>query len=183
MPCPRASSAPRGVTLIEAAIAVALVAIVASAAVPSFTTFIETRRLDGVATRLAADLNEARAEALQRGSGLRVSLQHADWGSCYVVHTGSAGQCACDAAGPARCTDGALAVKAVRLSAADGIRLQSDVDSMRFDPLHGTATPTATWKLVAASGRAVHHVVNIMGRVRSCSPRVVAPAVPGWRAC
>ena len=28
-------------------------------------------------------------------------------------------------------------------------------------------------------GRAVHHVVNVMGRVRSCTP----DGVPGWRAC
>jgi type IV fimbrial biogenesis protein FimT len=51
---------------------------------------------------------------------------------------------------------------------------------MAFDPLHGTATPTATWRVIARDGRAIHHVVNVMGRVRSCSPDA---AVPGHRAC
>ena len=49
-----------------------------------------------------------------------------------------------------------------------------------FDPLHGTSTPTGTLRLVDAGGRAVHHVVNVMGRVRSCSPPARAPAM---RAC
>ena len=45
--------------------------------------------------------------------------------------------------------------------------------------MHGTSTPTGTLRLVDSRGRAVHHVVNVMGRVRSCTPA----GVPGWRAC
>jgi type IV fimbrial biogenesis protein FimT len=45
--------------------------------------------------------------------------------------------------------------------------------------MHGTSTPTGTLRLVGGRGRAVHHVVNVMGRVRSCTPA----GVPGWRAC
>jgi len=173
----------RGVTLVEAAIVVAIVVIAASAAMPAFGGFIETRRLDGVAARLAADLREARAEAMQRGGGLRITLQHAPWGSCYVIHTGSATQCRCDEQGPAACDGGAQALKTVQLPARDRIALESNVASMRFDPLHGTVTPTGTLKVVAASGRAVHHIVNVAGRVRSCTPQIGAPAVAGWRGC
>jgi type IV fimbrial biogenesis protein FimT len=54
------------------------------------------------------------------------------------------------------------------------------VASMRFDPLHGTSTPTGTLRVVGANERAIHHVVNIMGRVRSCSPQA---AVRGYAAC
>jgi type IV fimbrial biogenesis protein FimT len=177
------TAAPRGVTLIEAAIVLAIVAIMASAAMPAFASFIETRRLDGVATQLAADVRTARAEAVQRGSGVRLTIHHAGWGDCYVVHTGAAEQCRCDEHGAASCTDGAQALRTVQLPAQDRVSLQANVASMRFDPLHGTATPSGTLKLVAASRRAVHHVVNVMGRVRSCSPQVAAPAVSGWRPC
>jgi len=31
-----------------------------------------------------------------------------------------------------------------------------------------------------SQGKAIHHVVNIMGRVRSCSPQ---GDIPGYRAC
>jgi type IV fimbrial biogenesis protein FimT len=61
--------------------------------------------------------------------------------------------------------------------------VQGNVASILFDPLHGTSTPTGTLKIVGDSGRAVHHVVNIMGRVRTCSPVGAAPAVPGFRVC
>jgi len=35
-------------------------------------------------------------------------------------------------------------------------------------------------RVLGANGRAVHHVVNVMGRVRSCSP---LNAMPGYTAC
>ena len=57
--------------------------------------------------------------------------------------------------------------------------MRANVASIAFDPLHGTSTPTGTLRLVDGRGRAVHHVVNVMGRVRSCTPA----GVPGWRAC
>jgi type IV fimbrial biogenesis protein FimT len=78
------------------------------------------------------------------------------------------------------CTGGAAQIKTVRLAAEEQVRLSGNVASIVFDPLHGTITPTGTLRLTAASGRAVHHVVNVMGRVRSCSP---AATVPGYRAC
>jgi len=178
-----APQAPRGVTLIEAAIALAIAAVIATSALPGLGSFIETRRLDAAATRVAADLRQARAEALLRGSGLWFSVQHADWGDCYVLHTGRAGQCRCEPTGPASCDGEAQALKTAQLPAADRFALQANVGAIRFDALHGTATPTATLKVVAASGRSILHVVNVMGRVRSCTPRVAAPAVPGWQAC
>jgi type IV fimbrial biogenesis protein FimT len=49
-----------------------------------------------------------------------------------------------------------------------------------FDPMHGTSTPTGTVRVVGAGGHEVRHVINVMGRVRTCSP---APALPGYRAC
>jgi type IV fimbrial biogenesis protein FimT len=52
--------------------------------------------------------------------------------------------------------------------------------SMLFDADRGTVTPTGTLRLQLADGRAIHHVVNIMGRARTCSPR---GAVPGHPPC
>ena len=63
-----------------------------------------------------------------------------------------------------------LEIKTVVLAAADRVSVGANVASIAFDPLHGTSTPTGTLRLVDAGGRAVHHVVNVMGRVRSCTP-------------
>jgi type IV fimbrial biogenesis protein FimT len=46
--------------------------------------------------------------------------------------------------------------------------------------VHGTVTPTATFKLESTEGVAVHQVVNVMGRTRSC---VASGALPGFKTC
>ncbi|WP_280151066.1 GspH/FimT family protein [Piscinibacter sp. XHJ-5] len=173
----------RGITLVEAAIVVAVAAVTVTSAAPSFHRFIEKQRLDGAAAQLATDLRFARAEAIARNTALRFSVQATPWGGCHVIHSGAAQQCRCAASGPAVCDADAREIKTVQWPAREGIALHSNVTSMLFDPLHGTSTPAGTLRLVAASGRTVHHVVNVMGRVRACSPQEPAIAVPGYRAC
>jgi type IV fimbrial biogenesis protein FimT len=172
-----------GFTLVEAAITVAITAITLATAAPSFGSFIETRRLNGVAAQLATDIQFIRSEAVLRNSALRLSLHEDSTGSCYVLHSGLAKLCSCAGDGPAQCSGDAREIKTVVLPARDHIRVQGNVASILFDPLHGTSTPAGTLKVVADSGRAVHHVVNIMGRVRTCSPAGAAPAVAGYRVC
>ena len=170
----------QGVTLVEACTVVAVLAILASTAAPNLQGLIDSRRLEGAATQLATDIQFVRTEAVARNLPVRLSLHATPEGSCYVVHTGNADQCDCLAPGPAVCTGDARQIKTVALAAIDRVSLQSNVASVLFDPLHGTSTPTGTLRLVGQQGRAVHHVINVMGRVRSCSP---SGAMPGYRAC
>jgi type IV fimbrial biogenesis protein FimT len=179
----RTAARLRGVSLIEASIVMAIAAITLATAAPGFQGFIEKQRLHGAAAQLASDLHFARAEAVMRNTPLRFTLHQAAWGSCYVIHTGAAQDCRCEtAASAATCTGEAEALKTVQWTSDQGISLQSAVRSLLFDPLHGTSTPAGTLKVVAASGRAVHHVVNVMGRVRTCSPQGAA-TVAGYRSC
>ena len=170
---------PRGFSLVEAMVVVAVTAVVATAAVPSLVTFIDGRRLDAAATALAADVQFVRTEAVARNVAVRISFHDAPGGTCWVVHTGLAAQCSCRDSPPALCSGGAVEIKTVVLGAADRVSVRANVASIAFDPMHGTSTPTGTLRLVDDAGRAVHHVVNVMGRVRSCTPA----GVPGWRAC
>ena len=180
LPPPARGSRQRGVTLIEACIVMAVTAILATTAAPAMQELIATRRLDGAATQLATDVQFVRSEAVARNTPVRISFHATADGSCYVVHTGSVSQCDCVAAGPAQCTGDARQIKTVRVAAADHVSLQPNVSSLLVDPLHGTVSPTATLRVIGTNSRAVHHVVNVMGRVRSCSPLA---AVPGYRAC
>lgn len=168
----------RGLTLVEAAVVVAIVATAATAAAPSLGRLIDHRRLEAGASQLAADLQLARNESIARNRVVRVSWQAA--GNCYVVHTGAADQCTCASDGSGQCSAGASLLRSVGWTAADRFTVHSNSASIAFDPQHGTATPSATWRVVASDGRAIHQVVNVMGRVRSCSPLA---AVPGYRAC
>lgn len=169
-------NAQHGLTLVEAAVVVGIVAAAATTATPGLQRLIDNRRLDATATQLAADLQLARNEAIGRNRVVRIARD--DAAGCYVLHTGPAGSCRCAADGTTACDAGGTAIRAV--SASPRITLQANVASIAFDPLHGTVTPTATWRVIGSEGRAIHHVINVMGRVRSCSPE---PAVPGYRAC
>jgi len=172
-------SPQRGLTLLELAIVVAVTAIVAAAAAPSFTTLIDGRRLDSAAMRLAADIQLARSEAIARNRPLRLSLLAGIGATCWIVHSGLPADCRCSDAGGAVCTAGARMVKGVMLADRERVSVAGNVASIVFDPLHGTSTPTGTLRVVGAR-RAVHHIVNVVGRVRSCSPD---GAVAGYSPC
>jgi type IV fimbrial biogenesis protein FimT len=163
-----------GFTLVEGIAAMAVAAMLVGAGVPSFKQMNARRHVEGPAVELAADLLIARNE------GVRVSFQNPTAGACYVLHTGDAGDCVCGGAAPAACSNGAREIKTVWLPAGRPASLQSNVASMLFHPVRGTTTPAGTVKVLGSNGYAIQHVVNIMGRVRSCTP---GAAIPGYKPC
>ena len=160
----------RGVTLIEACVTLAIAAILAGAAVPSFDEGKKKIVLNGVAGELATDLHYVRSEAVARNVGVRVGFRSVAAGTCTLIHTGANADCQCDAAGVAQCTNGATLLKSSFHPANGGVSVTANVASMRFDQSNGTVTPAGTVTIATASGQSLHHVVNIMGRVRTCSP-------------
>ena len=167
------SSQQRGVTMIEACITLAIAGILAGSALPSFKDSLDKRKVEGISSEVGTDLRYARSEAVARNTGVRVSFHQ----GCYVVHTGSRDDCQCDGQGPAICSGDAVALKTV--SASSGVQVVANVSSLRFDPINGTTSPTGTVCTVPANGRSLHHVVSLMGRVRTCSPVAAgAPCAP-----
>jgi len=170
----------RGLTLVEMATVTALAAVLVGAVAPGFQQAQLRRQLEGVAAQLETDLQLARSEAVARNESVRVGFARSDdGGSCYVLHTGAAGGCECDGSGRTACSDGAVALRSVALDAAHPVQLRSRTASILFDAVKGTVTPTATLQLQSAAGD-LHQVVNLMGRIRTCSP---GGAVAGYRAC
>lgn len=171
----------RGTTLVEAATVIAIVAIVTAMALPNFGPSVERRHIEGAAAQLETDLQLARATAVARNTGVRVRFQAlADGSTCYVMHSGAAGACGCAANGQPVCQPGAEPLRVAHFGPDAPTRVVANSGSLLFDPARGTVTPTATAKVQGKGGAAIHLVVNVMGRVRSCSP---APALPGFRAC
>lgn len=171
----------RGLTLVEALCCLSIAGLLLAGALPSLRDLRLRQALNSVAAMLETDVQHARSLARSMDRSVRLGLQTAaDGASCYVIHTGPAGACSCDAAtGAARCEDEAQLLRLQPLPAAAGVRLSSASRSIVFDAGKGTVTPTATFVLADREGRAVHQIVNILGRTRSCSPSGLA----GYRPC
>ena len=172
--------AQRGLTLIECVVTLAIIVITLGAAIPTFTQARERHHLEGAAAQLATDLRHARSLAVSHQSPVRFHVQQASDGSCYVVHTGPTGACQCTGAGTSSCRGTAQVLRTVGFDTASPVRMASNSASMLFDPNRGTVTPTGTLTLQLQGGATIRQIVNIMGRVRSCSP---GAAVTGYAAC
>lgn len=170
---PHRKPRPRGLTLIDSAVTLALAAVVVGLAVPGFATMQERERLRGVAAQLETDILYARSLAAARSDSVRLEFAGP---RCWLLHDGAAG-CTCDGLQP-QC-DGRRVLRYENLGDTHPVQLQANSDSLLFDPTRGTVTPTATVQLSLPSGPRLHLVVNLMGRVRRCSP----DGLPGEAPC
>jgi len=158
----------RGVTLLELMIALALLAIVASLALPPFAGAAQRTRLKAAAETLAADLASARFEAAQRG--LPVYLKFgAGPGWCWSVATSPG--CAC-------ASQQACQIKSERGADHPGIELLKAGDA-RFDPA-GPADGSIGAAFQTARGERLQVDLSALGRASICAP---AAPVAGYPAC
>lgn len=161
----------QGITLIESMIVLFVLSVVIGTALPSLQSLRQRAALSGAAAQLETDVQFARGQARAINRTVRLSLNEAAGATCYMVHTGPAADCHCDGKQPAACTGDSELLRAVALDGKGDVQVRSASRSVAFDPLKGTVTPTATLRVEARDGRAIHQIVNLLGRVRSCSPQ------------
>lgn len=176
-------SKQNGVSLIEACAVLAIVSIVAASAIPSLQEMRQAHLIRAVASEIAADLQFMRSESVSRNQTLRISFSNVASGqSCYVIHTGPASACTCEAAGPARCVGEAQEVKTAHQPSDLRTSVHANVGSMVYAPQHGTTTPGGSIFITGADGRGVKHVVSLMGRFQTCSPNGTLTGYPRCRS-
>lgn len=174
-------SAQRGVTLVEAMCVLVIASIAIGSALPGLGSLRQRANLGGVAAQVETDLQFARSQAVAMNRTVHLSLREAQGATCYMVHTGPAADCSCGTSGqPAACTGSSELLRSVSLSERGDVQVRSSVKSITLDPVKGTVTPTATLRIEARDGRAIHQVVNLIGRIRTCSPQ---GRVAGERTC
>jgi type IV fimbrial biogenesis protein FimT len=155
---------------VECCVSLSILCILLGTALPSMTSLLEQQRLRGLSATLVGDLQLTRSEALLRNADVRMSFHSAAGGSCYVVHTGPASACSCTGAGQAQCTGPQAALLNARHWPAGGAhQIAANVNSILIDPRIGTASPGGTVRLTDSAGREIRHIVNLRGRVRTCS--------------
>jgi type IV fimbrial biogenesis protein FimT len=154
----------------QAMVSLACVAILCGLAMGQWGVWLVTTRLQGQVGELVQDLHWARSEAATRGQNIHWSL-HDGTGAqgCYVVHTGAAHACNCDTKPQEHCSNEAIALKVIQWESGQGVQISASTSSMRWSPQTGVVTPTNTIRLGTSTG-AIHIVVNILGRIRTCSP-------------
>ncbi|MEX8493150.1 GspH/FimT family pseudopilin [Sphaerotilus sp.] len=180
-----AAHAAHGLTLVELLVVMTVTAVLLHGATLSFSTWLQRQHLLGISAQFNADLQTLRAAAVTRHRMLRLTFQDTPAGTCYFLHSGDADACRCSANPQAEpqvsCIAGTELLRAALVPGSRRIRLQSNVASLRVDPRHGTFTPTGSIDVSATDGSsALRHIVNILGRVRTCAP---GPQFTGYSAC
>lgn len=140
----------RGFTLVELLVVVALLAIVAALAAPSFTDQLARRRLEGVSTDLSTDLQFARTQAVDDRATVRLLTETG--GSQYRI---------------VKATGATLktVVFPTGITATDAVTVD-------YEQLRGGATVVNGPINVSstATSATMRITVNAMGRVSLCSP-------------
>ena len=170
-----------GFSLVELMVAISIILILLGMAISLMKTLQENRRLEGHALELATDIQFVRSEVFTRNKNIRISFGSDAGGTCYLLHTGNSRSCTCSSNGNAQCSDpNHLTIKSVGLAAQYGVQIQTNVDSMVFDSVRGTASPTGSINVTSNNGKTLRQVVNIMGRTKTCSP---LGSVAGYQIC
>lgn len=82
----------RGFTLIELMVTVAVLAVMASLAAPSFRQLLAAQRVRATAYNIVGDLVLARSEALKRGENVTITPVSAAWANGWSVNVASNAQ-------------------------------------------------------------------------------------------
>jgi type IV fimbrial biogenesis protein FimT len=123
----------RGYNLLELLVTLAIVAILASIAAPSFSVFIENQRVRSAANDLMATMNLARSEAVTRNASITVSEATGGWSNGWIVKAGATVLQSDDSVG--------------------GVVITGSVSSFSYNS-SARASVAATFALVPSSGNA-----------------------------
>lgn len=156
----------RGLTLLELAIVLAVMVVLASLAVPPLGARMERQRVRAAAEALAGDLVEARYEATRRGMPLFVETRlGADW--CWSVATAPG----CECGAPASCQ-----VHTTRSSEHRGVRLVGGL-AVRLDA-QGLPKEMQAAALETSKGERLRVELTPLGRPRLCVEKGQWPQLP-----
>jgi len=160
-PSSSASNHQQGLTLTELVFAIALIAILAAVAVPSYQGFLAQQRIKTAANTLSQDLRFGREESVRLGRKVHVSFQSgAKW--CWGLRFDQA--CDCSGANPAARCD----ISRAGVADFKGVALLNSQPAI-FEPEQGRVAQLGHTEFVSQSGNKIRVELMPNGRVRSCA--------------
>ena len=187
-------STNKGFTVIELLIAVAVLAILMSLALPSYRTIIEKRQVTSGAEQFTAFLSAAQSESVKRNQFVAVNYNWNGGAWCLGMTAGDDDSVDCDCTTASSCSlDGTEKV----LSAA-GLDKTNILDSATvggedtdgtivFDPVRGLLVDgeTAEFRLISPDQNmyALNIDMRPTGRLQICSSARGDKSVPGYSDC
>lgn len=198
-------AAASGFTLMESLIAMAIVGILLTVAMPGFSTFSANQRLIGAAEQVYNHLQQARTESVGRGQTVYVNFSadgSTTWtygmstvtSSCDLTKTAATDTGACRMVvsdGDASLDTGSGATDTgdlvlYRFASTDyaGVSLgtaafSSGTTQIVYSSLRGTST-SGQINLTGANGNRLRVEVSLLGRAKLCSP---SGSIEGYPAC
>ncbi|MEH0165659.1 GspH/FimT family pseudopilin [Paucibacter sp. JuS9] len=161
----------QGLGLVECLMYCAILGILLGKALPAMQELRLRQRIQGLAETVRTDVMLARGESIRLGEAVHVRFNVHATGTCYLLHTGASGACACNSDGLAVCSAEAQSLKLHWIPLELRASVKANVPSMAFSGYRGTVSPTGSIDIAATDRKAtIRHVVSLAGRVRSCTP-------------
>ncbi len=161
-----------GINLIELLIVLAIVAVLAKVAVPSFIDFLRVSQVTGATQTLYYTLQYARSEAIKRNATVYVVFQSgSSW--CYGVNAGAT--CSCSTAG--NCALGAVTAPNAKLTlSTTGL----SGNQITFEGTHGATYVNGPLLTFTVTGQtpALSIKIGSLGSLSICSS-----TVSGYSVC
>lgn len=197
------ASTMRGVSMLELLIAMAILGIIVSVAIPSMSEFGANQRLASAAEQVFGHLQQARSESVARNATVYVNFSAngtTTWtygmalatgctlsgtdptaaGACYI--TVNDGDATYDGIGGATDTGDRVLM---RFPSTDYDDVEMSISSfssgtqITFNPIRGTST-SGQIDLESSTGKQLRLTVSLLGRVGICSP---SGTVNGYETC
>ena len=185
----------RGVTLMELMIATAILAIIITVAVPSFSDIGDTQRLVGAAEQIFGHIQQTRSESVSGNTNAYIKFDTdgtASWeygfstvsGTCDLTVTSPTTANACvtvvdDGDGLIDPGDGSLDTGDLllnRFTSTEWIDVKASIASfssgttqINFDPVRGTSSDGEI-NLESGNGKRLRVEVSLLGRPKICNP-------------
>jgi type IV fimbrial biogenesis protein FimT len=187
------NSGSSGFTLIELMVTLAVLAIVLTAATPSFVDFFDKYRLRGAVDDVVSVISNARAASVKSDRDVNISFggsSTTQWclgANAAVEPSGGnpvAAAAACDCANTAQCNVGGERM-ALNVGQEGGVSVDSLATTFGFSSKLGLINPLGTASATFTSPRGKYDItvnINALGQASACTP-ATKPAIAGVASC